>query len=45
VVEEADAPLLTVDAVVRGVQRRAGESAEVERLTGAELQQLLAGGP
>lgn len=43
VVEEADAPLLTVDAVVRGVQRRIGDEAEVERLTGDELRRLLAG--
>ena len=45
VVEEADAPLPTVDAVVRGVQRRAGELADVERLTGAELVRLLDGTP
>ena len=37
VVPEADAPLLTVDAVVRGVQRRAGDGAETERFSGAEL--------
>ena len=43
VVEEADAPLLTVDAVVRGVQRRAGDEAEVERLSGDDLRRLLAG--
>lgn len=42
IVAEADAPLLTVDAVVRGVQRRAGELTAVERLDGAALQQLLA---
>ena len=42
VVEEADAPLVTVDAVVRGVQRRVGEGAEPERLTAAQLQSLLA---
>jgi hypothetical protein len=34
---EADAPLLTVDAVVRGVQRRAGEDGEPERLTTEDL--------
>jgi len=33
VVAEADAPLAAVDAVVRGVQRRAGEGAEPDRLT------------
>ena len=43
VVEEADAPLLTVDAVVRGVQRRIGDAAEVERLTGEDVRRLLAG--
>ena len=32
VVAEADAPLDAVDAVVRGVQRRAGEGAEPDRL-------------
>lgn len=34
VVAEADAPLEAVDAVVRGVQRRSGEMAEAERMTG-----------
>lgn len=34
---EADAPLLTVGAVVQGVQRRSGDEMEPERLTGAEL--------
>jgi hypothetical protein len=34
---EADAPLLTVDAVVRGVQRRAGDEGEPERLTAEDL--------
>jgi len=33
VVAEADAPLDAVDAVVRGVQRRAGEGTEPDRLT------------
>ena len=37
VVAEADAPLVTVDAVVRGVQRRSGEADEPERMTGDEL--------
>jgi hypothetical protein len=37
VVEEADAPLVTVDVVVRGVQRRAGELSAVERLSPADL--------
>ena len=35
---EADAPLVTVDAVVRGVQRRAGEEEEPLRLTGDEVR-------
>jgi hypothetical protein len=41
VVAEADAPLVTVDAVVRGVQRRSGEGAEPERLTAATLRLVL----
>jgi hypothetical protein len=41
VVEEADAPLVTVDAVVRGVQRRAGEGADAERFTAEQLRALL----
>ena len=32
-VAEADAPLVTIDAVVRGVQRRSADAAEPERLT------------
>jgi hypothetical protein len=38
VTEEADAPLLTVDAVVRGVQRRSGDVDEIVRLTGEEMR-------
>jgi hypothetical protein len=34
---EAEAPLLTVSAVVRGVQRRSGDEMEPERLTAADL--------
>ena len=34
---EADAPLLTVGAVVQGVQRRSGDELEPERLTAAGL--------
>ena len=41
VMEEADAPLLTVEVVVRGVQHRAGEGAEPERLEPAALRDLL----
>lgn len=39
---EADAPLVTVDQVVRGVQRRAEDSGEVDRLTGGEIQAVAA---
>ena len=38
VTEEADAPLLTVDKVVRGVQRRSGDVDEIVRLSGDELR-------
>jgi hypothetical protein len=41
VTEEADAPLLTVDAVVRGVSRRSGEADETERLSGDEFRAAL----
>lgn len=41
VVAEADAPLVTVDAVVRGVQRRAGDVGHPERLSGEALRALL----
>jgi hypothetical protein len=37
---EADAPLLTVSAVVRGVQRRSGDEMEPERLTAADLTEF-----
>lgn len=40
VVAEADAPLLTVDAVVRGVQRRSGDLETPERVSGDELRAL-----
>jgi hypothetical protein len=42
VTEEADAPLLTVDAVVRGVQRRSGDVDEIVRLSGDEVESLTA---
>jgi hypothetical protein len=42
VTEEADAPLLTVDAVVRGVSRRSGETDETIRLSGDEFRAALA---
>jgi hypothetical protein len=41
VTEEADAPLRTVDAVVRGVQRRSGDADEMVRLSGDEVRALL----
>jgi hypothetical protein len=45
VVAEADAPLATVGAVVRGVQRRAGDLDPPEHMTGDALRDALAGGP
>lgn len=38
---QADAPIETVEAVVRGVQERAGEAIEPRRLTGTELLALI----
>jgi hypothetical protein len=38
---EADAPLVTVETVVRGVQRRSGDAQDPERLTGDEFRALL----
>ena len=38
VTEEADAPLRTVDAVVRGVSRRSGDADETVRLSGDEFR-------
>ena len=38
VVEEADAPLITVDAVVRGVQRRSGDADDIVRLSRDEVR-------
>lgn len=45
VVAEADAPLVTVEAVVRGVRQRAGESAEPERLDGDAFRAAVADEP
>ena len=42
VTAEADAPLAAVEAVVRGVLRRAGEDDEPERFTGEAFRQALA---
>ena len=39
-VAEADAPLVTIDAVVRGVQRRSADAADPERLTPETLQAM-----
>jgi hypothetical protein len=41
VIEEADAPLVTVDAVVRGVQRRSGDVDEIVRMSGDEVRAAL----
>jgi hypothetical protein len=45
VTAEADAPLAAVEAVVRGVLRRAGEDEEPERLTGDSFRQALVAEP
>ncbi|HEX5437994.1 MAG TPA: hypothetical protein VFW98_12590 [Gemmatimonadaceae bacterium] len=42
---EADAPIETVDDVVRGVHRRSGDEAEPERLTGDAFRAALSGPP
>ena len=38
---EADAPLITVDKVVRGVQQRSGDSLEPTKLTGEEIRMMM----
>jgi hypothetical protein len=43
VVADADAPLVEVDTVVRGVQRRSGDEEEPERLAGSDLRAELDG--
>jgi hypothetical protein len=43
VVAEADAPLVTVEAVVRGVQRRSGDADEPERMSGEEARGFIIG--
>ena len=43
VVAEADAPLMTVDAVVRGVQRRSGDLDDPTRLDADDLRAALSG--
>ena len=42
VVEEADAPLITVETVVRGVQQRAGDVDDPERMDGDVVREYLA---
>jgi len=41
VVAEAEAPLITVETVVRGVQRRAGEESDTTRFTAAQIARAL----
>ena len=41
VVAEADAPLVTVETVVRGVLRRSGDADEPERMSGDEARELV----
>jgi hypothetical protein len=41
VVAEADAPLITVDAVVRGVQRRSGDADGATRMEGDDVRAIL----
>ena len=41
IVAEADAPLVTVDAVVRGVQRRSGDVDDAMRMEGDDVRALL----
>jgi hypothetical protein len=41
IIAEADAPLVTVDKVVRGVERRSGDAEPPERLSGDEFRALL----
>lgn len=38
---DADAPLITVDRVVQGVQRRSGDAEDPERLSGEEFREWL----
>jgi hypothetical protein len=41
IVAEADAPLVTVDAVVRGVQRRSGDVDDPTKMGGDEVRALI----
>lgn len=42
VVAEADAPLLTVEAVVNGVRQRASEPLEVQKVEGDAVREMIA---
>lgn len=42
VIAEADAPLVTVEAVAKGVGERANEAGEPERITGDQARAMLA---
>ena len=44
-VAEADAPLVTVDAVVRGVQRRSGDVDDATKMEGDDVRALLGATP
>jgi hypothetical protein len=41
VVAEADAPLVTVETVVRGVQRRSGDAEEPDRMSGDDARDFV----
>lgn len=41
VVAQADAPLITVEEVVRGVVRRSGDSFQPERISGDQLRSIV----
>ena len=45
VIAQADAPLATVETVVRGVQQRAGEALDAHRVTNVELREMFANDP
>lgn len=45
IVAEADAPLVAVDAVVRGVQRRSGDLDDPTRMDGDELRAIVGAPP
>ncbi len=45
VTAEADAPLITVDAVVQGVMKRAGEQFEPEKLFASEFRTIVGFAP